>query len=186
MGNGRMLTGLLGLLLLLLPAGAAAQTFDPGWVPIDPDDLKLTDNPLEPGGQAMVLDVWDEVDNKRSTESVHVRIKVLREEGRRYADIEIPFVEKYEVVEDLRARTVSADGQIQWFDGQVFETDIVRAKRYKLHAKTLTLPGVQVGSVVEYAYRLHWKEKVPDVVQHRESYLITVPIAYPAAAWEVQ
>jgi hypothetical protein len=30
-GNGRMLTGLLGLLLLLLPAGAAAQTFDPGW-----------------------------------------------------------------------------------------------------------------------------------------------------------
>jgi hypothetical protein len=186
MGSGWRLTGLLGLLILLLPVVSAAQAVDLGWAPIDPDDLKLTDNPLEPGGQAMVLDVWDDVDNKRSTESVHVRIKVLREEGKRYANIEIPFLEKYVVVEDLRARTVSSSGESQWFDGQVIETDIVRAKRYKLHAKTLTLPGVQVGSVIEYAYRLHWKDQFPNVVQHHDKYWIDAPIAYPAAMWEVQ
>src|ERR1043166_6395593 len=52
---------------LVLPYPAAAQA-DQGWQPIDPADLKLKDNPKEPGGPAMILDVWDDFDNPHSTE----------------------------------------------------------------------------------------------------------------------
>lgn len=171
--------------LLLGPSRAHAQD-NAIWAAIDPADLKLTENPKEPGGQAIVLDAWDDVDNPRSSETVRVRIKILREDGKKYADIEIPYVEKYMQIEDLHARTVLPDGQSVPFDGAVFERDILKAKKYKVHAKTLTLPNVQVGSIVEYVYRLHWKRGFPDVLQHPGQYLITEPIAYPAAEWEVQ
>ncbi len=42
-------------LTLLLSSGTKAQDA-PLWTPIDPADLKLQENPKEPGGQAMVLD----------------------------------------------------------------------------------------------------------------------------------
>ena len=47
-------------LLAILPAGVAKAQDSVLWTPIDPADLKLTDNPKEPGGQAMVLDYWDD------------------------------------------------------------------------------------------------------------------------------
>ena len=43
-------------LLAILPAGIAKAEDSSLLTPIDPADLKLTDNPKEPGGQAMVLD----------------------------------------------------------------------------------------------------------------------------------
>lgn len=156
------------------------------WTPIDPADLKLTDNPGEPGGQAIILDYWDDTNNLKSEETVRVRIKILREEGKKYANVEIPYLEKYMQLEDLRARTVSTDGQSTVSNAEVFDKEIVKAKRYKLNAKTLTLSNVQVGSIIEYSYRLRWKKGFPDVVKHPSQYVFTEPLAYPAANWEVQ
>jgi len=170
---------------LALPWPMAAQV-DQGWQPIDPADLKLKDNPKEPGGPAMVLDVWDDFDNPHSSESIRVRIKIFREEGQKYANVEIPYLEKFLQVEDLRARTVSPEGQSTPFSGAVYDKDVIKAKGYKLHAKTLTFPNVQNGSVLEYAYRLHWKGGFPDLIQHPWQYMFTQPIAYPAADWQVQ
>jgi len=36
------------------------------------------------------------------------------------------------------------------FDGKVYEQTIVKAKGVKFLAKTITLPDVQVGSIIEY------------------------------------
>jgi hypothetical protein len=49
--------------LAILPAGIAKAQDSSLWTPIDPADLKLTDSPKEPGGQAMVLDYRDETSN---------------------------------------------------------------------------------------------------------------------------
>jgi hypothetical protein len=173
-------------LLAILPAGIAKAQDSSLWTPIDPADLKLADNPKEPGGQAMVLDYWDETNNLKSDEKVRIRIKILHEEGKKYANVEIPYLEKYMQLEDLHARTVSPDGQSTVSDAAVYDKQIVKAKGYRLNAKTMTLPNVQVGSIIEYTYRMHWKKGFPDVIKDPVRYIIDQPIAYPAADWEVQ
>jgi hypothetical protein len=170
----------------LLFCGRAHSQENLGWPAIDPADLKLTDNPKEPGGQAMVLEYWVDTDNLKSTETIGVRIKVLREGGLKYANIEIPYLQKISQVEDIRARTVSPEGQAAEFSGIIYDKEIIRGKKYKLNAKALALSNVQVGSIIEYRYRLRRKQDFPDVVKHRSRYVVTEPIAYPAATWEVQ
>jgi hypothetical protein len=172
--------------LALFALGAAKAQDSPLWTPIDPADLKLTENPKEPGGAAMILDYWDDTNNLKSDETVRIRIKILRDEGKKYANIEIPFLEKYMQLEDLHARTVSPDGQSNVSDAAVYDKQIVKAKRYKVNAKTLTLANVQVGSIIEYTYRMHWKKGFPEVIKNPTRFLIAEPIAYAAADWEVQ
>ena len=170
---------------LLLPAAIHGQ--DSGfWTAIDPSDLKLEDNPKLPGGPAMVLDYWHDVNNLQSNETIRIRIKVFREQGTKYANVEIPYFAKYMQVEDIRARTVTPQGLSSDYNGGLIEKEMVKAKRYKLNAKTLILPNVQAGTIIEYTYRLHWKSGFPDVIKSPGRYMITEPIAYLAGDWEVQ
>src|SRR6267378_3325056 len=74
------------------------------------------------------------------------------EEGRKQADIEIPFVKARGSIHSIKARTIRPDGSIANFDGKVYDKTIVKAKGFKYLAKTFTLPDVQVGSIVEYHY----------------------------------
>jgi hypothetical protein len=75
---------------LLLPVAVPAQNSDL-WTAIDPNDLKLDENPKMPGGPAMVLDYWHEINNPHSDETIRIRIKVFREQGTKYANVEIPY-----------------------------------------------------------------------------------------------
>jgi hypothetical protein len=103
------------------------------------------------------------VDRDDSGHSAHennyVRIKILKEEGRKYADVEIPFYkENGNNIVNIHARTVRPDGSIATFVGKTFDKSIVKAKGLKYMAKTFTLPDVQVGSIIEYYYTLDLPE----------------------------
>jgi transglutaminase-like putative cysteine protease len=89
-------------------------------------------------------------------------------------------------VEEIRARTIGPDGKISEFSDQIYDREIVKAKKVRINAKVLTLPNVQIGTIIEYSYRLRYKEKLPDVFRHPEAYLIRDAYTYPAAEWEVQ
>jgi hypothetical protein len=90
----------------------------------------------------------DRDDNGRTShEDNYFRIKILSEEGRKNADIEIPYYRVSEKVVNVNARTIRPDGSIANFDGKVFDKSIVKAKGLKYLAKTFTLPDVQVGSI---------------------------------------
>ncbi len=89
---------------------------------------------------------------KTAHEDVYFRIKILTEEGRKYADIEIPFFKQQGNVVNLHARTIKPDGTIVPFSGKAFDKMIVKARGVKYMAKTFTLPDVQVGSILEYYY----------------------------------
>lgn len=54
-------------LALLAPTRLWAQAGGV-WSAIDPNDLKLDDNPKQAGASAMVLDYWDEVNNYQASE----------------------------------------------------------------------------------------------------------------------
>ena len=83
---------------------------------------------------------------------MYFRIKILTEEGRKYADIEIPYLRQQGNVADLHARTIKPDGTIVHFGGKAFDKSIVKARGVKYMAKTFTLPDVQIGCILEYYY----------------------------------
>lgn len=131
-----------------------------GFQPISPEELKMTSEPLAPGAPAIIL--YRQVDRDdngyTSHEDDYIRIKILTEAGRKYADVEIPFVKGNNDVVHLRARSIRPDGSVTDFDGKIFEKSIVKARGLKYLAKTFTLPDVQVGSIVEYFYTYDFKE----------------------------
>ena len=115
----------------------------------------MTSEPNTPGAPAIILFRQVDHDDSNPTsphEDNYFRIKILTEEGRKHADIEIPFVKEYENIVNIKARTIRPDGSIVNFEGKAFEKSIVKAQGLKYLAKTFTLPDVQVGSIIEYYY----------------------------------
>ena len=88
----------------------------------------------------------------------YFRIKILTEEGRKYANVEIPFFNRNEDVHSIKARTIRPDGSIANFEGKPMDKMIVKAKGIKYMAKVIVLPDVQVGSIIEYHYMNQLKE----------------------------
>ena len=170
-----------------LPAGppAGAQEI-PNLPALTPADLQMTDNVKQPGALAMILCFAVETDNTKSTETRSMRIKIFKEEGKKYANVEIPYVEKFSEVQGIEARTISPDGKVTPFTDQIFDREIVKAKKFRYRAKVLVLPNVQAGSLIEYTYKVHYKEKIPDGYQHPEHYIFERGFTYPAAEWDVQ
>ncbi len=156
----------LGLIIAVILLGAAAYrvgtTSADEWLPISPEELKMTGDPAAPGAPAIIL--YRQVNRDDSNARVpneynYVREKIFTEEGRKYADVEIPFVKgDYYDVANIRARTVRPDGSSVMFDGKVYEKEIVKARGFEYRAKTFTLTDVQPGSIIEYHYMIYFKE----------------------------
>ena len=148
----------LSILSLVVVALSLVVLSTPAWSvnfqPVSPDELKMTSEPKAPGAPAIILFRQVDRDDRGQTahEDVYFRIKILTEEGRKYADIEIPFFKDQGNIVNLHARTIKPDGSIVPFSGKAFDKSIVKARGLKYLAKTFTLPDVQVGSILEYYY----------------------------------
>jgi hypothetical protein len=136
--------------LCLFPLVFAVQSLAADWPPISPDDLKMTTEPLAPGAPAVIL--YREVDRDDTGLTAHendfVRIKILKEEGRKYADVEIPFNKgNGNNIVNIKAHTIRPDGSISTFQGRPFDKSIVKARGLKYMAKTFNLPDVEVAAL---------------------------------------
>src|SRR5271166_4640923 len=142
------------LMLLALMFFAPSARAGIGFQPVSPDELKMTNEPAAPGAPAIIL--FRQVDRDDNSSSRHedqyIRIKVLTEAGRKYADVEIPFEKDIEGVSSVGARSIAPDGTISEFQGKIFEKTIVKAKGAKYLAKVFAVPNVQVGGIIEYYY----------------------------------
>lgn len=137
---------------------AFAQKED--WLPVTPQDLAVKEVPGNPGASAIQLYYADRIDDRMHSEFFYRRIKILNDEGKKYADVEIPIFLSHSSVYDLKARTVHADGKIIEFSGKPFQKTIVKGRGIKYTAKTFTLPEVTVGSIIEYRYVVGMPEDV--------------------------
>jgi hypothetical protein len=149
--------GFLSFILLAIVIAVPARDKD-DWPPISPEELGLKDNPVVPGSTAMILLKEDSRDDKKGVRELYYRIKIFNEEGRKYADIEIPYARDFLEVKDIAARTVQFDGRIVEFHGAIFEKTLALTRKRRVLAKTFTLPEVQPGSIIEYRYELKNKE----------------------------
>lgn len=164
---------------------ALAQTAS-AWPPVSREELELKDNPLSPGESAMILYRELQTDSAKSLETHFTRIKIFKEAGKKYADIEIPYLEKELEVQNIQARTIKPDGQTIDFGGAVYDRIVAKTKRFKINVKSFTFPDVQPGSIIEYSYQLHRRYGVPDVFKKPQDYVIPVALAFPAAEWTIQ
>ena len=147
--------------LLLLASIALPSILQAGtdWAPLDPAELAMKDLPEQPGAPAFVL-FHQEIDNdQQGSHSVYMRIKVLSEAGRKYADVQIPYYKEEFNISDIHGRTIHPDGSIVEFQGKPFDKVVVKSKNLKVRVKAFTLPDIQVGSVLEYKYTLHTENR---------------------------
>jgi len=129
------------------------------WQPISPEELKMTSVPEAPGAPAVYLYRQVDRDDVGNHQYNYFRIKILTDEGRKYATVEIPFLNKNEDVHSIKARTIRPDGTIANFESKPMDKMIVKAKGIKYMAKVIVLPDVQVGSIIEYHYMNQLNER---------------------------
>ena len=79
-------------------------------------------------------------DDRNHREYNYIRLKVLTEEGRKYADIEIPFVKLQQEVREIKARTIQPDGSIADFNGKIFRKDHCKSKRTQVSRHDVYVP----------------------------------------------
>ncbi len=148
------------LILILCSAAFLSIPATAGIPPVSPEDLAMKIEPLAPGAPAIIL--YRQVDRDDNGTTSHeenfVRIKIFNEEGRKYANVEIPFVKGQDNVVNVKARTIRPDGTMANFDGKVFEKSLAKSRGVKYLAKTFTLSDVQPGSIIEYSYTYDFTE----------------------------
>jgi hypothetical protein len=140
-----------------------AQVFSRTFGDIGIDELELKEYILDTNAAALVLyDIgnshFEEVDNtydvvfERTT-----RIKIFKEAGIRWAEVEIPFYQEGSVkekVSDIEAVAYNLE------DGQVIKThlDLSNAFEEKINSfwtiKKFAIPGVKSGTIIEYRYKI--------------------------------
>ena len=133
------------------------------WPAIAPDELKMTDLPQQKGAPAVILLREEVANDPQNYHSVYMRIKILTEAGRRYADVEIPYSRRQFRIDGVSGRTVHPDGSVVNFEGKVFDKVVVKGKRahgeqIRVQVKSFTLPDVQVGSILDYRYSLRYDD----------------------------
>jgi hypothetical protein len=144
------------LLALASPAVLLAQ-----FQPPNPDELKMTADPKAPGAAAVYLN-YEETDNDaQHFQSYYARIKVLTEKGKEAATVEIPYWGGEFSISGITGRTIHADGTIVPLTGKPedllsFKTTTKEGDTVHTNRKVFTLPSVEVGSVLEYAYQLRF------------------------------
>ncbi|MEO8573193.1 MAG: DUF3857 domain-containing protein [Pyrinomonadaceae bacterium] len=146
--------------LCLCAAGAVAvraQDKDKDWRPVSPSDLAAKTPVVEADADAEAI-FWEvRVDDSSAAELAlrhYVRIKIFTELGRdQFSKHDILFT-KGTRVKDVDARVTKPDGSTVLLKKEdVLEREIVKASGVKVKAKSFALPGLEVGSIIEYRYR---------------------------------
>lgn len=144
------------LLLFAILVGVVGNAGASDWLPVSPDDLKLTSEPQAPGADAIILYRQSDFDDTQSLATHYYRIKILTEKGKDQANVQIFYNKDYFRIGKIQARVIQPDGTIIPFNGKAYDKVVVKANGLRVSAKSITLPDVKVGSIIEYRYDEGW------------------------------
>ena len=149
--------------LLIYSAGkvlAQSHGFEFGKITYDELDMKIYDR--DSTADAVVLiefgDAFFDLDKLNVIYlQYHIKIKVLREQGKEYANFEIPLRKsgtRQELVRDIRASSFNREGN-SWKESKLLTKDIYTNKVDADWSETkFAVPDVRIGSVLEVYYQL--------------------------------
>ena len=118
----------------------------------------MTAEPAAPNASAVFLYREETTDDKLHMHSVYVRLKILTEAGKQYADVEIPYEHRTFSITDVAGRTIHSDGSAVPFTGKPYDKMLRKTSAYSYQAKVFSMPDVQVGSILEYRYKLRYDD----------------------------
>ncbi len=129
------------------------------WIQPTPEELKMTSEPAAPDAAAIYLYREERADDKLHMHSLYVRLKILTEKGKEYADVEIPYEGSSFSIRAIAGRTIHSDGTVIPFTGKPYDKVLEKSKAVNYKAKVFTLPDVQVGSILEYQYEISYEDR---------------------------
>ena len=148
----------LTLFLLLFFGLAVSRSIAADWPAITPQEKAMASIPQQPDAPAVILYREETTDDTKNFRTVYFRIKVLTEAGIKYGDVEIPVGHHPFTISQVSGRTVHADGRIIPLEDQPVDKVVVRDHGVRFHVKAFTLSSVQVGSILDCRYSLHFPE----------------------------
>lgn len=114
----------------------------------------------DPDAPAVYLFREETVDDSLHMHSTYARIKVLSEKGKEmYSDVELPYLSGYSI-DSIAGRTIHSDGTVVPFSGKPYDKLLTKEGNLKVMAKVFSMPEVQVGSIVEYRYKLRYNDGI--------------------------
>lgn len=136
------------------------------------EELKMTADSKAPGAAAVYLDIKEVENDSLHYRSLYRRIKVLTEKGKELATVQLPYLQGDWKVTDIKARTIHPDGAIFPLAIKPEDLMIVKSGDLQANKKVFTLPNVEVGSILEYYYEIHYNWFEPPQWTVRQSYFV--------------
>jgi hypothetical protein len=122
------------------------------WGEVSAQELAMTRIEEDPEADAVIFFDKGEIITNSDLEMIfkcYRRMKILTENGKKYADVKITYWHDDDI-HKLRAQSISTDGRKTQLDRKaVYDQKIEKWKK-----KVFAIPGVEVGSVIEYSYEL--------------------------------
>jgi hypothetical protein len=122
----------------------------------------MTSQPEVPGAAAVYLFREETTEDKLHMFSTYVRLKVLTERGKEHANVELAYAHSRDggstVIDNIQGRTIHPDGTIIPFTGKPYDKLVEKTQGVRFMAKVFTLPDVEVGSIIEYRYKLRLED----------------------------
>lgn len=136
---------------------ACAPAFGADWPPISDSDRSFNSVPQQPGASAVILAREQTDDNMNNSLIVYERIKILNDDGRKHATVELPYSRAFSISE-LKGRTVHADGSVIPFTGKPVDVTRKGADGIPVTIKAFQLPDAEIGSILDFRYTLRYDD----------------------------
>lgn len=121
----------------------------------------MTSDPAAPNAPAVYLFREETVNDDLHMHSMYARLKILTEKGKEmFSDIEIPYEAANYSITDIGGRTIHSDGTVIPATGKAIDKLVVKSGKYKVMEKIFSLPDVQVGSIIEYRWKLRYDDNI--------------------------
>jgi hypothetical protein len=127
---------------------------------ISTEEANLKSCPFDPEASAVVLldqGYSDYTDDRGLMTYYHQRIKILKEDGVKYADVKLSYYHdnEFETIDNIEAISINTDENGRRKDIPVENKSIYNKKVSKHRSEvSFALPNVKPGSIIEYKYRV--------------------------------
>lgn len=151
-------------LLIAAMLGCEAAAIAQQWVTPTPEELHMTSVPEVPDARAVILYHDELADDDNHMRSSYSRVKILTEAGKELGDVHLEFDRRADGlgygISEIAGRTIQPDGTIVPFSGKPFDKVIHKDRTDQYTIKVFSMPAVQVGSIIEYRYKVRWEDHI--------------------------
>lgn len=118
--------------------------------------------------------------------TIYRRIRILSDDGRDWADVEVPFLDKKQKILDIQGRTVLRDGTVSLLAKEhIFEKQTIKTKKQKRKQTTFSVPGVTDDCIVEYMIKFRTPDYNPIWLIQKDIPLLHAELRWVLAKWNL-